>query len=146
MTIHRVVRAGLWLVLGFGLFSGCGPQGPERVRVSGRVLIDGKPVEHGFVQFVPTDARPATGQLGPDGRFTLTSANPNDGIVRGTHRVAVMAVESIDGSGQRWHAPKKYADLTTSGLIQEIQESTDSLVIELTWAGGEPFVESFDPE
>jgi hypothetical protein len=57
------------------------------------------------------------------------------------HQVEVDASESLSSTKVKWHAPKKYFRYTTSGLTQKIGESTDSLVIELTWDGGKPFVE-----
>lgn len=119
---------------------------PRRVAASGRVLIDGKPLEYGFVQVVPEGDRPAIGQLGPGGRFTLTTFDENDGVVPGTHPVAVIAMESIDAVSQRWHAPKKYMSHETSGLTITVEEPTDSLEINLSWEGGQPFVERFQQE
>jgi hypothetical protein len=42
--------------------------------------------------------------------------------------------------------PKKYGDSTTAGLEIEVNEPTDSLEINLTWDGGQPFVERFGQE
>lgn len=127
--------------------SGCGgADRPERVKVSGQVLIDGQPLEHGFVQVTPAKARPSTGKLGPGGRFRLTTFEPDDGCVPGKHPVAVIGVQSVDGSSQRWHAPKKYSSAETSGLHVEIPQATDSLLINLTWDGGKPFEERFAGE
>ena len=121
--------------------AGCGDGQRGRVHVSGQVLIDGKPLTVGTVGFVPTDARAAFGSIGADGRFTLTSFEPGDGVVPGTHRVSVSAVELLSKTTFRCHAPKKYADYRTSDLTQTISGPTDSLVIELTWNGGKPFIE-----
>jgi hypothetical protein len=52
----------------------------------------------------------------------------------------------LGASANRWHAPKKYIDHATSGLTVEISEPTDSLVINLSWDGGKPFVERFQDE
>jgi hypothetical protein len=128
------------------LAAGCGDGRPARVPASGRVLIDGEPLEYGFVQVVPEGDRAATGQLGPGGRFTLTTFDNDDGVVPGKHKVAVIATESIDASSQRWHAPKKYMSTETSELEIEVTEPTDSLEVNLTWDGGQPFVERFQEE
>ena len=40
-------------MLFFAVAVGCGDGRPARVAVAGRVLIDGKPVERGYVRFVP---------------------------------------------------------------------------------------------
>jgi hypothetical protein len=115
--------------------SGCGDGRPARVPVSGQVLIDGKPLTHGYVRFAPADSRASTGSLNSEGKFTLTCFEPGDGVVLGVHEVTVMAQEPIGQETMKWHAPKKYADPTTSSLTQEIKEPTDSVVINLTWGG-----------
>lgn len=114
--------------------------------MSGIVLIDGAPLTHGFVQVAPAGFRPASGPIGSDGRFTLTTLKEGDGCVVGTHPVAVIATESLGPSGQKWHAPKQYAAQDTSGLKVTIDGPTSDLKIELTWAGGKPFVEQFNKE
>jgi len=130
------------LALLLATVAGCDDGRPERVAVSGQVLIDGKPLTRGFVRFVPTGARPASGEIAPDGRFTLMTFEPGDGAVTGTHAVSVIAVEQLNDTTRRWHAPKKYADPKTSRLTTTIDGPTDSLLIELTWDGGKPFVET----
>jgi len=113
--------------------TGCGDGRPARVPVSGRVLIDGKPLTHGYVRFAPADSRASTGQLDANGRFALTCFDPGDGAVIGLHKVSVMAQEPIGQETIKWHAPKMYADPELSKLTQEITGPTDSIVINLTW-------------
>lgn len=120
---------------------GCGEGRPHRVPVSGRVTIDGKPLTHGIVRFVPQNDRPSGGVLDSEGRFTLTCFDPGDGAVLGLHRVAVAGDERLNATRVRWHAPPKYASHIQSGLTQEITGPTDSVHIELTWDGGKEFVE-----
>lgn len=74
------------------------------------------------------------GRLDSEGRFKLTSFEPEDGAVVGHHRIAIMSHEPLPGSDKvKWHAPKKYASYSSSGLTQEVTEPTDLIVIELTW-------------
>lgn len=123
----------LLLMLGIAMTgAGCSDGRPERIPVSGQVLIDGQPLEHGFVQVIPANDRAATGKLGPNGRFQLTTFETNDGCVPGTHPVAVIANESIDARSLRWHAPKSYMNPDVSQLVVDVKEATDSLKIELT--------------
>jgi len=122
--------------------AGCGDGRPTRVPVSGQVLIDGKPLDYGFIRLMPQGARPATAQIGPDGRFVLKTFDNGDGVVLGSHPVVVLAAETLSPTKQCWHAPKKYADAATSGLTAKIDGPTDSLVINLSWEGGKPFVET----
>jgi hypothetical protein len=115
--------------------TGCSDR-PRRVPVSGQVLVDGQPVTAGFVRIIPTDARPAWGTIGADGRFTLTTFEDNDGCVPGTHKVTVSAFQQT-GSSLRWLAPKRYCEPGTSDLSAKIEGPTDSLKIELSWAGAD---------
>jgi hypothetical protein len=116
---------------------GCGDGRPARVPVSGRVLIEGQPLTHGYVRFAPSNSRASTGQLDSSGHFVLSCFEPGDGAVIGMHNVSVMAQEPIGQESIKWHAPKKYADPDTSKLTQEIIGPTDSIVINLTW-GSQP--------
>ena len=115
----------------------------ERIPVRGRVLIDGRPLKYGYVTVTPQGARPAMGQLDQDGRFDLTTYKPGDGTVLGTHPITVNAGEVLDSVRVRWHAPKKYAGLTTSGLSIEVtRDMEEEVAVEITWGGHAPFVES----
>jgi len=128
-------------VLTVTLLAGCGDGRPERVPVSGQVLIDGKPLTYGYVKFVKRGSRPAGGYVDEQGRFKLSCYVRDDGAIPGTYQVEVNAGESLSGTQRKWHAPKKYARYDASGLTQEITEATDSVVINLTWDGGKPFTE-----
>jgi len=123
------------------IFVGCGSDRPDRVPVSGQVLIDGQPLGGGTIRLYPASARPATARIGPDGRFTLKTFETGDGAVLGTHPVTVASIEEFSDTKRRWLVPKKYADPGTSGLTATIDDATDSLIIELTWDGGKPFIE-----
>lgn len=114
-------------------FLGCSDGRPPMVPVSGQVLIDGKPLTHGFVRFSSGDGRVSMGRLDENGRFRLTCYEPGDGAIIGSHRVAVLTHEIIGDAKIKWHAPRKYANYATSGLTQEISQPTDSIVINLTW-------------
>ncbi|MBL6704921.1 MAG: hypothetical protein ISQ06_02335 [Planctomycetaceae bacterium] len=76
----------------------------------------------------------------------MTTYEPNDGCVPGTHKVAIIANETLGPQSQKWHAPKSYMDPTTSELEVTVTEATSALKLELTWDGAEPFVERFDAE
>lgn len=129
------------------LTSGCNKQFPGLVPVSGTVTIDGKPVTRGGITVHTQGHRPSFARIDENGRFTLTCRNPGDGVIPGTHLVTVGAEEAVSETSKRWHAPKEYANPSTSGLWVTIDGPTDDLKIELTWAksGKEkaPFVEKF---
>ena len=120
---------------------GCGDGRPERVPVSGRVLIDGEPIEHGNIRVFPQNDRAASGVLGVGGRFALTTYDKGDGCVLGKHAVVVNAREPIDARSQRWYAPAKYRNVATSGLTLDVVGPIDDVEINLTWDGGKPYIE-----
>jgi len=135
LTLTSLVVAALFTV------SGCGENRPNLAKVSGQVLIDGQPLEFGHVRFIPTGARSSDGKLDETGHFTLTCYDGDDGAVLGVHRIEVSSGEPLNANQMRWHAPKKYANYNTSDLQQEITGSTDTVVVNLSWGGGKPFVE-----
>jgi hypothetical protein len=146
MTPLRLSTAVCSLFAGLTLLAGCGDDRPYRVPVSGRVLIDGKPLKLGFVRFIPAGARPSGGKLDENGRFTLSCFDGDDGAVPGKHQVEISARETLSATQVRWYAPKIYSDFGTSGLEQEISGPTDSVVIHISWQGGAPFVETVATE
>ena len=139
--IQRLSRFSLWSLLIAALIAGCSDGRPKRAAVSGRVTIDGVPLTHGVVRLIPEHARPATGELDSEGRYTLTCFEKGDGAVLGPCKVSITAIESVSNNVQKWHAPKKYASAEFSGLTADITGPTDSLDFELTWSGGKPFLE-----
>jgi hypothetical protein len=130
----------LFLVAFAVILSGCGDGRPARVPVSGRVLIDGKPLERGSIKFIPQIGRASAGNINKDGRFSLGCFAKNDGAVIGRHAIEIFAVEPIGSNKEQHYVPEKYGNSATSGLTQEIKGPTNDLTVELTWAGGKPFV------
>ena len=130
-----------WAVLPLAMACGCGDARPERVPVSGRVLIDGQPLEFGTVRFISPKHRPAGAKLEKGGQFSLSTYELGDGCVLGEHAVTVMGMEQVNKRTRRWHAPKKYCAPSTSELTANITEETDALEFNLTWEGKKPFDE-----
>ena len=143
--------------MGAVLVLGCGdPSGlPKRYPVSGTVTYQGKPVEKGRINFIPTqaDGRAAGGEI-ENGEYSLTTAEPGDGAIPGSYKVTIIAVEvdttklkEIAKGGQFHHdkafakavrtakklVPSKYQLPDTSGLTAEVKAQTNSGVnFELT--------------
>lgn len=131
-------------------FTGCGDGRGNRIPVAGSVTIDGEPLKFGSVTFMPKThgdgMRAGGGSVDGQGRFTVSSFTANDGLLIGSYEVQIKAVEKIDSSSQRWHAPRKYSKVKTSNLKAEITADTTELKFELSWDGedpSEPFVETF---
>ena len=138
------------LVLLTGILQGCGDARDARVPVSGIVTVDGEPLKHGSITFLPvktpgTTTRAGGGSL-TDGRFSISSYTPNDGLLQGKYQVMVYGTEPMGETAQRWHAPMKYANVRTSGLAVEVTKGMEELKFDLSWEGekhSEPFVEKF---
>src|SRR5690606_23785262 len=105
------------------LLLGCGDGRPKRVPFSGQVLIDNQPLTSGTIMVIPDNDRPATGQIGSDGRFTLSTYTDADGVVLGTHRVEVIARENVNNSVIKHLTPRKYQDAATSGLTITVEKA-----------------------
>lgn len=128
-------------VLAVVAIGGCGDGRPTRVPVAGQVLIDGQPLTRGEIQFVSEVGRPSVAKLDREGRFRLSCFEENDGALLGFHKVSITAAEGLGPTKTRWYAPKKYANVNTSELTQEITGPVDDLLIEISWNGGREFVE-----
>jgi hypothetical protein len=109
MRCTPIIAAALLIV-------GCGGSEPRLVPVAGKVMIDGKPLAYGTITVVPTNGRPAYGQIGEDGSFSLTTRSLNDGCIAGEHKLEITARRIISAGAQEWLAPKRYASAETSGL------------------------------
>jgi hypothetical protein len=101
-------------------------------------------VTRGSIKFVPEAGRPSVGQIGSDGRFTLTCYDGGDGALPGIHRVQVNANRAISDKKMEIIIPKKYGDFRTSEIELEISKPVDDLKVELTWGGEKkgPYIES----
>jgi hypothetical protein len=143
LNILSKASSSMLLISAFFSVMGCGDGKPTRVPVSGTVLIDGKPLASGAIQFVPEGARSSGSVIDNQGHFILSCYAPGDGAVLGKHKVRVTAAQSVSEKQLRWEAPKKYSIIGTSGLEFTVDGPTDKAEINLTWAGGKPFVETF---
>jgi len=109
-AMSRKHLSGLWLGLPAAMVVlGCGDSSglPPRYRVSGMVIHNGEPLKRGTINFTPTDAKGrAAGGTIIDGRYSLTTQEPDDGALPGTYRVSVIAKET-DPSKVELRAVKK---------------------------------------
>ena len=122
------------------LLAGCGGR-PARYPVSGRVLIDGKPITTGFVRVLPKGDRMSYGNIEEDGRFTLGCYEQADGCVPGTHAATVTSTTRLTETTRRWNVPRRYADPVTTPLTVTIDGPTSDLKLELSWDGEQHEVE-----
>src|SRR5262245_18383658 len=131
------------------LLAGCGADAnrPQDAPVSGKVTHKGKLLTAGDVVFTPTGGAAshiATGQIGPDGSYRLTTFNTGDGAVLGTHKVTVTARSSVDlekmnklKSGKIAYKlppsllPPKYSKVDSTPLQYTVEDRENTINIEL---------------
>ncbi len=108
------------------LLLGCGehPAAPPAV-VRGLVTFRGLPLPGGIVVFTPDDdfsshGLCATGRIGPDGHFTLSTESAA-GAVAGKYRVTIAGPD-------RWPLPDKFLDPHLSGLRAEVLAGQENIL------------------
>src|SRR5262245_27878190 len=75
--------------------AGCG--GGGLVTVKGTVTLDGQPVPHAAVTFIPKEGKgqQASGVTDASGAFRLETSKPGDGVMPGEYRVIVQYREGL---------------------------------------------------
>jgi hypothetical protein len=88
MRTRAALRCWLGLVLLAAM--ACGGSG-KPIKVSGRVLLDGKPLPGATVTFTPAEGKGniAAGRTDADGGFRLTTFNVDDGAVPGEYKITI---------------------------------------------------------
>ncbi len=141
------------------LLTGCGSGRPETVPVSGKVTYGGAAVTQGKIVFHPDQGRSASGEIRPDGSYTLTTFDEGDGAVLGKHRVTIKSTrvntlqkppasfEDEIAMGQKkdakpaaggeveWLVPRKYSLKESSDLTAEVKHDGEPINFDLP-AGG----------
>ncbi len=111
MSKISFVRAGCACLLLLALSLGCGKSQTDRNAIHGDVNLDGKPLAHGTIMFVP--AKGAKGNVASaeinDGRYSLTAAT---GPMVGFYQVEIHAAKK---SGRK--IPKPFSP--TGEMIEE---------------------------
>jgi hypothetical protein len=141
---------GLFLVVGCGDTTGL----EKRYPVYGTVTYQGKPVEKGTINFIPS--KPGEGRAAgapiQNGSYSLTTASQGDGALPGAYDVTVSsksidtsAMEAVAKGGQFHHdatfakankeakdlVPAKYGSITTSGLKAQVKTESNKYDYEL---------------
>jgi hypothetical protein len=128
-TGRRRLAAGL--LLGGLAAAGCG--GKKTYPVEGQVVVKGGgvPAEAlaGYVVTFESEVEKvgATGSVGKDGTFRMTTTKNGDGAVAGKHRVSLIP--------ETWDAkmvlPSRYHRLETSGLEVTVEPRTNEITLEV---------------
>ena len=122
------------------LVAGCGPQGTATYPVHGKVVFgDGSPLRGGTIEFrnVTKRGKPivASGIVGEDGTFELTTFGNKKGAVVGTHQVIVFPKRTLPSAVlgiqplQRPAIDPRFFSYKTSGLEVTVTEGENDVDI-----------------
>ena len=151
MAFNRSALAFLMATYGIVCLAsnGCGTKQPETFPVSGRVTYKGQPIARGLVAFYPAKGRMATGDIGPDGHYSLTTFHSGDGALPGRDRVTIDAKRIPNASSQskslkeesqagglvvdkvEWLVPQEYSRSETTPLAVEVTRSQNTINFDL---------------
>lgn len=92
--MHRTILSTGIMAIVAALLAGCGSGGPELYRVGGKVTMDGKPLAHAEVRFLPipkgTEAvRPSSAITDENGNYTLEYSSRKSGARPGEYQVFI---------------------------------------------------------
>lgn len=88
------------------LLAGCGPGRVPTYPATGTVTAGGKPATGVVVTLIPVDPRTLSltayprGEVGSDGRYTLTTFAPNDGAPAGEYKLTLRWPEGRTGKAK----------------------------------------------
>lgn len=120
---------------------GC-DRGPELTSLSGKVLLDGKPLAFGAVMLQPLGGgQPSSAQIQADGTFTMQTRGVGDGAALGVNAVRVTCYpgqkpNADTGDGELVLGssliPMEYTSFNMSGLTVDVKPGENPpFVIEL---------------
>jgi len=101
-SIIRRAFSLMALAFSISMVFGCG-DGPTLVPVSGKVTLDGQPLEGATLSFMPEPGNPVSTAgsdvTGPQGNFTMTY-NGRAGLTPGKYKVMISKTEEVDAKGK----------------------------------------------
>lgn len=128
--MNRLRLATGLILLGAAALAGCGTASGTpsldggtlpTVPAQGTITRGGKPLNEGIITLVPIvdggSAYQASGEIGADGRFTLTSGGGNDGAVPGRYRVKIESTSRV--------APTRSRARTAEEPLVEVKDGSD---------------------
>ena len=136
MCLNRLWMLPVCALVG-AMAGGCSSaNGPKPVPVTGRVLLDGRPLAHAQVVFLPAaspspSAPRPTAVTDEEGRFRPSTFAQNDGAPEGEYTVLVTWYPLVGPKGQEEAGPNvlppRYADPQRSPLKAVVAKGTAEL-------------------
>ena len=129
MTKFKIDILPICFVLLVMSFAGCGKTGPEVVPVTGRITLDGKPLEKADIVFQPDGSKPpSSGRTDASGRYELVYKRGVMGGNVGPNTVQITI--SSDVVANPPNIPARYN--TESDLKKEVKSGQNEFNFDLT--------------
>jgi hypothetical protein len=97
---------------------------PELGTVTGKVTLDGKPLEGAMVEFSPATARPSFGTTDSSGAYTLNYDEKRKGAAVGEHTVKINTRLETAALGKKEGVPARYNDKSELKATVKAGENT----------------------
>lgn len=125
------VACGSLVVLLFA--AGCGDDGPERGNVTGKVTLDGEPLEGADLEFQPKEGSPSYGTTNDDGKYKLMYTRDKKGAMVGEHTVKITtSTTATDANGNEIRVPQRVPpEFSQQGVVREVEPGGNKFDFEL---------------
>jgi hypothetical protein len=138
----RWIFVGLWVIT-LGCSSQPAPSTIHDSLVRGVVTLNGRPLSHGTVTFLPQQTSseridPGIARIEPDGSFWIGNANLSKpaGVKPGKYRVTVLVMdrrpEGESGPPAHLAVPEKYTDETTTPFEFDVVKGQNRFRLDMT--------------
>ena len=129
MTKSRIDVYPACFVILMACFAGCGKTAPELAPVTGRITLDGKPLENADILFQPDGSKPpSTGRTDANGRYELAYKRAVMGGRVGSNTVRITISPEVVANPP--NIPARYN--TESELTKEVKSGQNEFNFDLT--------------
>lgn len=112
----KIIKFSTYLVLLLAMMAaagGCGGDGLPRQPLSGKVTLDGQPIESAVVTFTPTNTSGSSTSAAAEVKSGSFSISRADGLIPGSYRVSISSTKEVPAKPSR----KKETDSVTGEEI-----------------------------
>ena len=129
MTRSRIDVYPACFVILMACFAGCGKTGPELAPVTGRITLDGKPLENADILFQPAGSKPpSAGRTDANGHYELAYKRGVMGGMVGSNTVAITISPEVVANPPS--IPARYN--SESELTKEVKSGQNEFNFDLT--------------
>jgi hypothetical protein len=132
LTKSKIEFLAVYFLILTACIAGCGKSGPELAPVSGRVTVDGQPMENIDVTFQPDEMRPPSySRTDASGHYELGYKRGVQGALLGQHTVRITVERSVVPNPP--HIPARFN--SQSELRREVKAGQNEFDFDVTTEG-----------